>query len=91
MHGRRRTLQKRAEQRHYFIRTERAKLGVGVGVHAADLKLEVSGKVYAGNLKTDLGSGNEDLLAPLPNVYVMGAYCFGDYGYLRLYRCFHFH
>ena len=47
-------------------------------MHAADIKLEVSGKVYAGNLKKDLGSGNEELLAPLPNVYVMGAYSFTD-------------
>jgi len=61
-----------------FIRTERARFGVGFGVHAADIKLEVSGKAYAGNLKTDLGSGNEELLAPLPNFYVMGAYCLTD-------------
>ena len=61
-----------------FIRTERARFGVGFGVHAADIKLEVSGKAYVANLKTDLGSGNEELLAPLPNLYVMGAYSFTD-------------
>lgn len=61
-----------------FIRTERVKFGVGLGVHAADIKLEVSGKVYAGDLKQDLVSGNEELLAPLPNIYAMGAVSFTD-------------
>ncbi len=61
-----------------FIRTERVKLGVGVGVHAADLDVEVSGQAYAGPLKADLGTGEADLLAPLPNLYVMGAYSFTD-------------
>jgi len=61
-----------------FIRTERARFGVGVGVHVADFDLKVSGKVYAGNTERDKGIGDEELLAPLPNIYVMGAYSFTD-------------
>ena len=33
-----------ANQSYNFIRTQRAKLGVRVGVHVADLDLKVSGK-----------------------------------------------
>ena len=61
-----------------FISTERARLGVGLGVHAADLDLEVSGTSKTGPVKTDVGTGETDLLAPLPNFYVMGAYSFTD-------------
>ena len=61
-----------------FIRTERARFGVGVGVHAADMNLEVSGKTSVAGVKTDVGTGEEDILAPLPNLYVMGAYSFTD-------------
>ena len=61
-----------------FIRTKRAKFGVGLGVHVADIDLKVSGKVYAGNVKSETGIGDEELLAPLPNIYVMAAYSFTD-------------
>jgi hypothetical protein len=61
-----------------FIRSDRARLGVGIGVHAADIDLEISGKANVGGTEIDLGSGDADLLAPLPNIYVMGAYSFTD-------------
>ena len=61
-----------------FIHTRRARFGVGVGVHAADISIEISGKTSVGGVKTDLGTGETDLLAPLPNLYVMGAYSFTD-------------
>ena len=61
-----------------FIRTERARLGVGVGVHVADFDLEVSGKASAAGVKTELGTGQTDFLGPLPNLYIMGAYSFTD-------------
>jgi hypothetical protein len=47
-------------------------------VHVADLDVEISGQAYAGPLKTDLGTGEADLLAPLPNLYVTAAYAFTD-------------
>jgi hypothetical protein len=61
-----------------FIRTQRARLGVGVGVHAANIDLKISGKANVLGTVVDLGSGEADLLAPLPNIYVMGAYAFTD-------------
>jgi len=61
-----------------FISTERARLGVGLGVHTADLDLEISGTANAGPEKTDVGTGETELLVPLPNLYVMGAYSFTD-------------
>lgn len=61
-----------------FIHTERVRLGVGIGVHIADLDVEVSGTADVGLLNTDLGTGEADLLAPLPNIYIMGAYSFTD-------------
>jgi len=67
-----------------FIHTKRARLGVGVGVHAADINLKVSGKVYLDSVERNLGTGNEDLLAPLPNLYVMGAYSFIDRSIVRV-------
>lgn len=61
-----------------FIHSERARLGVGLGVHLADIDIKISGKVNLAGTEIDLGSGNADLLAPLPNLYVMGAYAFTD-------------
>jgi len=61
-----------------FIRSDRARLGVGLGVHLADIELDISGKVSVAGTEVDLGSGNVDLMAPLPNLYVMGAYAFTD-------------
>ena len=61
-----------------FIHSERARLGVGLGVHAAYIDVKISGKVNVAGTEIDLGSGNSDLLAPLPNLYVTGAYSFTD-------------
>ena len=61
-----------------FIHSERARLGVGLGVHLADIDIKVSGKADLAGTEIDLGSGNADLMAPLPNLYVMGAYAFTD-------------
>jgi len=61
-----------------FIHSERTRLGVGLGVHAADIDLKISGKVNLAGSEIDLGSVNADLLAPLPNLYVTGAYSFTD-------------
>ena len=61
-----------------FIHSERARLGVGLGVHVADIDLKISGKAIVGPIEADLGGGSADLLAPLPNLYVTGAYSFTD-------------
>ena len=61
-----------------FIHSERTRLGVGLGVHAANIDMNISGKVTAPGTEIDLGGAEEELLAPLPNFYVMGAYAFTD-------------
>jgi hypothetical protein len=66
-----------------FIHSERARFGVGVGVHAADIDLEISAKVTVAGEEISLGEGNEDLLAPVPNLYAYGAYAFTEKFLLR--------
>ena len=61
-----------------FIHTERARFGVGIGIHAADLNLEISGKITVAGNEISLGEGQEDFLAPVPNLYAYGAYAFTD-------------
>lgn len=57
-----------------FIRSERATLGVGVGIHLADIDLGITGTVNG----VEVASGDADVLAPLPNLYINGAYTFTD-------------
>lgn len=66
-----------------FYRSDRARFGLGIGVHAADIDIGVSGTVKVGDKEIDLGSGGAELLAPLPNLYVNGAYAFTDKFLLR--------
>ena len=66
-----------------FISSDRARLGLGLGVHAADIDIKISGKANVGGTEVNLGSGEADLLAPLPNIYAMGAYAFTDLFLLR--------
>ena len=57
-----------------FIRSDRAKLGVGIGIHAADLDLGIKASVNG----VTIVKGSAEVLAPLPNVYLNGAYAFTD-------------
>jgi len=66
-----------------FITSERARFGVGVGVHTADIDLEISAKVTVAGKEISLGEGDADLLAPLPNLYASGAYAFTERFILR--------
>ena len=62
-----------------FYRSDRANLGVGLGIHLADVDLGISGSVNG----VEVASGSADVLAPLPNLYVNGAYAFTDQFLLR--------
>ena len=66
-----------------LYRSDRARFGLGLGVHAADIDIKISGKTYVGATEIDLGTGRADILAPLPNFYVTGAYAFTDRLLLR--------
>ena len=66
-----------------LIHSERARFGLGIGAHVADLELDISASLTVDGREIPLGEGDEDLLAPLPNLYASGAYAFTDKFILR--------
>ena len=62
-----------------FYRSDRALFGIGLGIHLADIDLGLTGEVNG----VKVASGDADVLAPLPNIYVAGAYAFSDKFLLR--------
>ena len=62
-----------------FYRSERARFGMGLGIHLADLDLGIRGSVNG----VTVACGDADVLAPLPNIYVNGAYAFTEKFLLR--------
>ena len=66
-----------------FFHSERARFGVGVGVHSADIDLKISAMGVVGGEDIFLGEGSEVLLVPLPNLYAYGAYAFTERCLLR--------
>lgn len=66
-----------------FLHSERARFGVGVGVHAVDIDLGISAKVTVAGKEISLGEDTADLIAPVPNVYAYGAYAFTEKFILR--------
>ena len=61
-----------------IIYKERARLGFGIGLHIADFALEIDAETRVGGKTVFIGEGREDITAPLPNLYVSGAYGFLD-------------
>lgn len=61
-----------------IINTERARFGVGVGAHLADIDLKLSATVTVEGETFPLGTEHADILAPLPNLYLTGAYAFTE-------------
>ena len=66
-----------------FYRSERARIGAGLGLHLADLDLDIRGKFIANGEEIKTQRGSADFLAPLPNLYAYGAYGFTDRLILR--------
>ena len=67
-----------------FLKTENAHLGVGVGVHVADLSFELGAVIdlpLGGTL--DLGVDKAEVTAPLPNATLSGGVMMGEYLYLH--------
>ncbi len=67
-----------------FISTRQARIGLGVGVHAADMDLEIAAKVAVADKEKFIGEGHASVLAPLPNFYLGGAYAFTEKFIARL-------
>ena len=61
-----------------LIHTERARFGLGVGFHATDFDLRISGTATVAGVEVPVGEGREDFFYPLPNVYAHGAYAIMD-------------
>ncbi len=54
--------------------SERGEVRVGLGIHFADLTVGMQATVFANGVIVSQGSTQEDLLAPLPNIYFGGKY-----------------
>ena len=59
----------------YLWRTsERGEIRVGLGIHFAELEVGIGATVFANGVIVSQGFAQEDLLAPLPNIYLGGRY-----------------
>ena len=59
----------------YLWRTsDRGEVRVGLGIHMAELGVGLQATVFAGGMQVSQESTDEDLLAPLPNIYLGGKY-----------------
>lgn len=65
-----------AQAGYYLRRTDRSNLAVGLGLHALDAAVTLTGEVSVGDVSTSLGAGKSDTLAPLPNIQFYGDYAF---------------
>ncbi len=71
-----------------FIRTERTNVGIGLGLHIADLEASIGATITADidgqpvDPPLDLGTDTAAVTAPLPNVILRAGHRFGDSWYL---------
>lgn len=63
--------------------TERGKFGVGLGVHLADIDIKVSSQIKVDGSNIPVQEDAIDFTAPLPNLYMAGAYACTDRFLLR--------
>lgn len=63
--------------------TERARFGIGLGVHIADIDLKIASQTTLNGGGIYEQEDSIDYTAPLPNIYVGGAYAFTDKVLLR--------
>jgi hypothetical protein len=59
-----------------FLRDERTELGVGLGLHVADLSAAIRGAGFIGDVAVPIAAETADVTAPLPNLRLHGAYAF---------------
>lgn len=69
-----------------FLKTERAHLGAGVGLHAADVDIslvaEISGSIGGNGIERQVRSETASVLAPLPNASLVGGIMLSENVYL---------
>lgn len=61
-----------------IVHTQKARFGLGLGVHGINFDMKLSGRAFIGNLSVPVGEGQEDFIAPIPNVWAHGAYALTD-------------
>lgn len=61
-----------------IIHNEKNRFGVGLGVHGIDFDLRLSGKISVNGSSVSLGEARQDFIAPIPNIWVYGAYALTD-------------
>ncbi len=59
-----------------FLKNPHYEMGVGLGLHIADLKTSIEGAGFIGNLPVQSARGSASVTAPLPNVSLYGSYAF---------------
>ena len=57
-----------------IIHTQKSRFGLGLGVHGIDFDIQLSGKISVAGKDVAIGDGQEDFLAPVPNIWIYGAY-----------------
>ena len=71
-----------------FLKTENAHLGIGVGLHIADIKFRSGAMadiiIDGEEINLDLGTETVDVTAPLPDLNFSGGYMIGDSVYLNV-------
>ncbi len=59
-----------------FWRDERRELGIGLGLHVADLAAKIRGAGFVNGIQVPVASKKANTTAPLPNLRLHGAYAF---------------
>ncbi len=74
-----------------FLRDEKSELGVGLGLHVADVMVSIEGVGFIGDTDIPYGKETAEATAPLPNARLYGGYAFtptlaveGGIGWLSL-------
>lgn len=57
-----------------FVKDELKEFGIGLGLHVADMKAEVSGAGFVDGVAVPFASETADATAPLPNIRLYGGY-----------------
>jgi len=59
-----------------FVKDERKELGIGLGLHVADLKTTIAGSGFVNDISVPIAKDTTSVTAPLPNVRLYGGYAF---------------
>ena len=61
-----------------LYQSDKAYFGVGIGAHIVNFQLDVAAEINVNNNQSTYRDEDEELTAPMPNLYAGGAYAFRD-------------